>query len=225
MPGTAGSKVRIVIADDHSIVREGLRRMLAGSQVEVVGEAGSGEEALRLVAEQRPDLVLLDIRMPGMDGFTALREIKRTSPQIPVLMLTAYDDPSWLVQAVAYGAAGYLLKSLSREALVASIRAVADGDSLIAPAHLRVVIQQLGHDTSDTAAGITGDLSKLTAREGEVLALLAEGLTNQQIAHVLGVAPSTIKPHVENVMLKLGASDRTQAAVMAVKAGITRPSA
>jgi DNA-binding NarL/FixJ family response regulator len=222
VPPNRTDQIRVVIADDHFIVRDGLRRMLAGTPVVVEAEAATGDQAVELVRKLAPDIVLLDIRMPGMDGFTALREIKRFSPQTPVLMLTAYDDPSWLVQAVASGAAGYLLKSLSQDALVTSIRAVADGDSLIAPAQLRLLIQQLGHEALDTTAAIVGDISKLTARESEVLALIAEGLTNQQIAHMLSVAPSTIKTHVENVMIKLGASDRTQAAVMAVKAGVAR---
>jgi DNA-binding NarL/FixJ family response regulator len=214
--------IRVIVADDHSVVREGLRRMFEGTTVSVVGEARTGSEAVEATTRLKPDVVLLDIRMPDVDGLAALREIKRLQPQIPVVMLTAYDDPAWLVQALAYGAAGYLLKSLSREALVVSVETVARGDALLSPAHLKSVIRELGAVVADAAGPLVGDLSRLTAREGEVLALLTEGLTNEQIASVLHIASSTVKTHVESVMIKLGASDRTQAAVMAARAGITR---
>ncbi len=214
--------IRLLIADDHAIVREGLRRMLSGTEILVAAEAATGSEAVELARRLEPDVVLLDIRMPDMDGIAALREIKRESPQIPVVMLTAYDDPTWLVQAVAFGAAGYLLKSLEPAELAASIRGVVTGDALISPCDLATIIQHLGTEQSEITEPLTGDLSKLTSRECEVLALLVEGLTNHQIADVLGVAASTIKTHVQNVMLKLGASDRTQAAVFAVRAGVGR---
>jgi DNA-binding NarL/FixJ family response regulator len=214
--------IRLLIADDHAIVREGLRRMLGGTEILVAAEAATGSEAVELARRLEPDVVLLDIRMPDMDGIAALREIKRERPQIPVVMLTAYDDPTWLVQAVAFGAAGYLLKSLEPAELAASIRGVVTGDALISPCDLAAIIQHLGTEQSEITEPLTGDLSKLTSRECEVLALLVEGLTNHQIADVLGVAASTIKTHVQNVMLKLGASDRTQAAVFAVRAGVGR---
>lgn len=213
--------IRLVIADDHAIVREGLRRMLTGTEIIVAAEAQTGSEAVALVRQLNPDVVLLDIRMPDMDGIGALREIKRERPQIPVVMLTAYDDPTWLVQAVAYGAAGYLLKSMDARDLAKAIRGVVSGDALISQEDLAAIIQHLGSGAGEATAPLTGDISKLTSRECEVLALLVEGLTNHQIADVLGVAASTIKTHVQNVMLKLGASDRTQAAVIAVRAGIT----
>jgi DNA-binding NarL/FixJ family response regulator len=214
--------IRLIIADDHSLIREGLRRILAGTELDIVGEAGTGSQAVQLAHRLEPDVVLLDIRMPDMDGLAALREIKRQQPRLPVIMLTAYDEPAWLVQAISYGAAGYLLKTMARDDLVAAIKAVASGDGLLDPSHLSSVVRQLGSETVEPTNPIVGDLNELTAREREVLALVAEGLTNQQIAEVLGVAPSTIKSHVQNVMLKLGASDRTQAAVMAVKAKIAR---
>jgi len=219
---TDPGKIRLVVADDHSLIREGLRRILSATELEVVGEASTGSHAVRQVAKLDPDVVLLDIRMPDMDGLAALREIKRLKPQIPVIMLTAYDEPAWLVQAIGYGAAGYLMKTMARDDLVAAIKAVASGDGLLDPAHLSTIVRQLGSETVEPTNPIVGDVNQLTAREREVLALVAEGLTNQQIAEVLGVAPSTIKSHVQNVMLKLGASDRTQAAVMAVKAKIVR---
>jgi len=213
--------IRLVIADDHAIVREGLRRMLTGTEIIVAAEAQTGSEAVVLARQLNPDVVLLDIRMPDMDGIGALREIKRERPQIPVVMLTAYDDPTWLVQAVAYGAAGYLLKSMDARDLAKAIRGVVNGDALISQEDLAAIIQHLGSGAGEVTAPLTGDISKLTSRECEVLALLVEGLTNHQIADVLGVAASTVKTHVQNVMLKLGASDRTQAAVIAVRAGIT----
>jgi len=213
--------IRLVIADDHAIVREGLRRMLTGTEIIVAAEAQTGSEAVVLARQLNPDVVLLDIRMPDMDGIGALREIKRERPQIPVVMLTAYDDPTWLVQAVAYGAAGYLLKSMDARDLAKAIRGVVNGDALISQEDLAAIIQHLGSGAGEVTAPLTGDISKLTSRECEVLALLVDGLTNHQIADVLGVAASTVKTHVQNVMLKLGASDRTQAAVIAVRAGIT----
>jgi DNA-binding NarL/FixJ family response regulator len=215
-------RIRLVVADDHPLIREGLRRTLAGSALSIEGEAATGSQAIELVRELEPDVVLLDIRMPHMDGLTALREIKREKPHIPVVMLTAYDDPAWLVQAIAYGAAGYLLKTMARDDLVAAIKAVVNGDELMDSARLSSIVQQLGSETAEPTTPLLGDVNALTAREKEVLALVAEGLTNQQIATVLSVAPSTIKSHVQSVMLKLGASDRTQAAVMAVKARIGR---
>jgi len=196
--------------------------MLAGSGVMVEGEAATGTQAVALTRQLRPDVVLLDVRMPDMDGLSALREIKRDHPQVPVLMLTAYENPAWLLQAIAFGAAGYLLKSTSRKDLVASLQAVVNGDALIRAEDLAAVIQALGAETRNVAMALTGEVGRLTAREGEVLALVVEGLTNHQIAEVLSVAPSTIKTHVQNVILKLGASDRTQAAVIAVKAGLVR---
>ena len=164
----------------------------------------------------------MDIRMPDMDGLTALREIKRRHPHIPVVMLTAYDEPAWLVQAIAYGAAGYLIKTMPREELIAAVKAVVSGDGLIDPAKLSSIVRELGSETVEPTMPLLADVNALTEREREVLALVAEGLTNQQIAEILYVAPSTVKSHVQNVMLKLGASDRTQAAVMAVKAKLTR---
>ncbi len=214
--------IRLVVADDHPLIREGLRRTLAGSGLSIEGDAATGSDAVNVVDEVQPDVVLLDIRMPDMDGLAALREIKRRYPQIPVVMLTAYDEPAWLVQAIAYGAAGYLLKTMPRDDLVSAIKAVVSGDGLIDPARLSSLVRELGSETVEPTMPVLRDVNALTEREREVLALVAEGLTNQQIAEVLHVAPSTIKSHVQNVMLKLGASDRTQAAVMAVKARITR---
>jgi DNA-binding NarL/FixJ family response regulator len=212
--------IRLVVADDHPLVREGLVRVLAGTGLVVEGQAATGSQAVELVRKLDPDVVLLDIRMPDMDGLAALREIKREKPHTPIIMLTAYDEPAWLVQAIAYGAAGYLLKTMARDDLVASIKAVLGGDGLMDPARLSSVVQQLGSETVEPTNPLLGDVNELTGREKEVLALVTEGLTNQQIAEVLGVAASTIKSHVQNVILKLGASDRTQAAVMAVKAKI-----
>jgi DNA-binding NarL/FixJ family response regulator len=210
--------IRLVVADDHPLVRDGLGRILTGTGLVIVGEAATGSQAVEVVRKIDPDVVLLDIRMPDMDGLAALREIKRENPEIPVIMLTAYDEPAWLVQAIAYGAAGYLLKTMARDDLVASIKAVISGDGLMDPARLSSIVQRLGTETVEPTSALVGDVDALTAREKEVLALVTEGLTNQQIAEVLGVAASTIKSHVQNVILKLGASDRTQAAVMAVKA-------
>jgi len=210
--------IRVAIADDHPLVRRGLSRVLAASGVVVTGEASTGSEAVELVRQSDPDVVLLDVRMPDVDGLVALREIKRECPSVRVIMVTAYDEPTWLVQAIAYGAAGYLPKTMAPEELIAAVKTVMRGEEITDPAHLAAIIQQLGSEMAKATLPLVGDLNRVTPRESEVLALVAEGLTNQQIAGLLGIAASTVKSHVDSLITKLGAANRTQAAVMAAKA-------
>jgi DNA-binding NarL/FixJ family response regulator len=191
--------------------------MLNGSEFEVIGEASSGKEALPLVRKTRPRLVLLDIRMAGGDGLDALQGIKAESPETAVIMLTTYDNPTYLARAVAGGAAGYLLKGIDRAELLAALRAVADGEMLLKR-----------QDLVRSLEGVTDPIVQvkliepLTAREREVLRLVATGINNREIAAVLLIGESTVKTHVEHIVGKLGVSDRVQAAVWAVRQGLTR---
>lgn len=212
--------VRIVLVDDHAISRAGVRVLLEDTEFVVVGEAASGSEALEVVRRTAPRIVLLDIRMSGGDGLNALVALKRADPRVAVLMLTTYDDPALVARAVAGGAAGYLLKGVDREQLVAALRAVAGGELLLKPEDLRHTLQGV----VPRSAPVDGPFEPLTPREEEVLRLLATGLSNREIAARLFVAESTVKTHVQNLMGKLGVSDRVQAAVWAARHGLCPPS-
>lgn len=210
--------IRILLVDDQSIVREGLRAMLSlEPDMLVVGEARDGSQAVRLVKELSPDIVLMDVRMPGMDGLTALEQLKAVAPKSSVIMLTLYDDPNYLLRAVSAGAAGYILKDVSREELVRAVRVTAEGGAIIAPSMLPSLLRQIERTL---AAPGPMSVEKLSARELEVLRLIAEGYTNQEIAEKLILSPTTVKTHVQNILQKLGVSDRTQAAVYAVRCGL-----
>jgi DNA-binding NarL/FixJ family response regulator len=213
--------IRVLIVDDQAIVREGIKSMLAmEADVAVIGEAANGLEALQRVATDPPDVVLMDVRMPEMDGLTALERLKALAPRTSVLMMTLYDDPDYLLRAVSSGAAGYLLKDSSRDELLRALRITAEGGATIAPSLLPELLKRLsrpGAEGPDRACEYEGLLSD---RERQVLALIAEGLTNQEIAERLVVSPTTIKTHVQNILQKLDVSDRTQAAVYAVRCGL-----
>ena len=214
--------IRVVIVDDQAIVRQGLRAMLeAEADIAVVGEAEGGQQALKLVRELTPDIVLMDVRMPGMDGLTALEQVKNSVPKTSVIMVTLYDNPEYLFRAVALGAAGYVLKDSSRAELLRAIRVTLEGGAIIAPALMPQLLREVGrlkYPLVNNPAPALAD--KLSPRETEVLKLIAEGLTNQEIADKLIVSPTTIKTHVQNILQKLDASDRTQAAVCAVRSGL-----
>lgn len=217
------SPIRVLIVDDHPVVREGLRSMLAAGGVEVVGEAGSGSEALTLIRELSPQVVLMDVRMPDMDGFSAMAAMKRQSLAASVIVLTTYNNMQYLIRSVIYGAAGYFLKGISRRELLEAIRAVAAGESLLKVHHLRAVIDRLMKEDAQTAPLAVAKMGALTPREREVLGLIVQGLTNKQIAQILAVSPATVRTHVQNIIAKLGVSDRTQAAVWAVRSGMAGP--
>lgn len=213
-----GKRVSVVLVDDHAIWRGGVRSMLDDTEFQVVGEASSGREALQVIRQTRPRIVLLDIRMAGGDGLDALMAIKQEHPQTAVLMLTTYDNPTYMARAVAGGAAGYLLKGIDREELLKALRDVAEGEMLL-------TAQDLVHSLrgiSEQAAGASDLIEPLTEREQEVLRLLATGLNNRDIAALLYVAESTVKTHVEHIIGKLGVSDRVQAAVWAARHGLTQ---
>ncbi|XVV08567.1 response regulator [Actinoplanes sp. CA-131856] len=201
--------IRVLIVDDHPAVRRGLRTFLElAGDLEVVGEAADGPTALDLIAETGPEVVLLDMVLPGMDGVEVLRELRRRDLPARVLVVTSFTDRARLVPAVRAGARGYLSKDVDPNALVAAVRSVAAGHLLLEP---------------DVAAGLLGAPAEepaLTARERDVLALLAEGRSNREIARALVVAEKTVKTHVSSILLKLGLADRTQAALHAVRNGL-----
>jgi DNA-binding NarL/FixJ family response regulator len=206
------NKIRLLIADDHEVARSGLKSLLAGTDVKVVAEASTGAAAVKCALENDVDVALLDIRMPDGDGLTALGRIKLDKPNLPILILSTFDNPTYVARAVALGAAGYLLKGCTREALLAAINAAANGGSAWTRDELRRVTGALA--TPRLAADVE---VPLTQRESEVLKQLALGLTNNEIARSLGISYETVKEHVQHILRKIGVSDRTQAAVWAVR--------
>lgn len=207
-------KISVLIADDHPMVRQGLRVFLElQPDIEVVGEAADGAQAARLAQELRPDVVLLDLVMPGTDGVTAIELMAEAAVQSKVLIVTSFGEHRTVVPAIRAGARGYVSKEVEPSALAAAIRAVAAGHVLLGP---EVAAALLSADTSHTAAGGGAD-PQLTAREREVLDLIARGRSNREIARALTVSEKTVKTHVSSVLMKLGVADRTQAALWAVR--------
>lgn len=206
---------KLLIADDHEVVRSGLKTLLAGSDIKIVAEASSGEQAIKLSLKHEPDVVLLDIRMPDGDGLNALGRIKLDRPNMPILMLSTYDNPTYVARAVALGASGFLLKGVTREKLIEAIHAAGAGQSVWTRDELRRVTGALA------TPRLTADVEvPLTQRESEVLRQLAFGLTNKEIALALHISYETVKEHVQHILRKIGVSDRTQAAVWAVRKGL-----
>ena len=213
--------IRILLVDDQAIVREGLRAMLGVEpDMEIVGEAASGREALTLVPRLRPDIVLMDVRMPDLDGLATLERLKRADPDTAVIMVSLYDDADYLYRAVSAGAAGYILKEASRTELVRAVRATAQGGSIISPGMLRELLDRMSALMSPTSCPPPSAELALTPRETEVLQQVALGKTNQEIAAELIVSATTVKTHIQNILQKLNVSDRTQAAVVALRCGL-----
>ena len=207
--------IRVLIADDHAVVREGLRAFLAlQDDVEVVGEAADGEEAVQAVVRLEPDVALVDLVMPRVDGIEAIGRIRAERPQTRVIVLTSFVDEDKMLPAVRAGAVGYLLKDVAPQDLVSAIRTVHGGGTLLHP----TVVEELVREVSREGGAATPN--PLTAREREVLALIARGRANKAIAFELGVAEKTVKTHVSNILGKLGLTDRTQAALYAVREGL-----
>jgi DNA-binding NarL/FixJ family response regulator len=204
--------IKILIADDHEVVRTGLRAMLEKSDIRVIAEASDGNAAFKLAKKHRPNLVLLDVRMPVGDGLNCLGRLRLDLPEIPVVMFSAYDNPTYIARSVALGASGYILKSASRDKIMNAIRAAAGGDSIWSKEDLRRVTGALA-----VPSVVSDNDVQLTKREGEVLKQLALGLTNKEIAHSLGISYETVKEHVQHILQKLVVTDRTQAAVWAVR--------
>jgi DNA-binding NarL/FixJ family response regulator len=217
--------IRILIADDQALVRAGFRMILeAEEDLEVVGEATDGQEAVDMVRQLSPDVVLMDIRMPNLDGLEATRQVVQLGDGEParVLMLTTFDLNEYVYEALRAGASGFLLKDVPAEQLVAGIRVVASGDALLAPSITRRLIQEFAR-SSPAPAEPPPALEELTAREMEVFKLIARGLSNAEIAQELVVSDTTVKTHVARVLMKLGLRDRVQAVVLAYESGLVAP--
>jgi DNA-binding NarL/FixJ family response regulator len=217
--------IRVLIADDQTLVRAGFRMVVeARDDLDVVGEAADGAEAVALAAELHPDVVLMDVRMPVMDGIEATRRITALDGERRprILILTTFDLDQYVYDALRAGAAGFLLKDVPPQELVAGIRTVAGGEALLAPSVTRRLIERFVGLPAPRRAD-PGVLAELSAREQEVLRLLARGLSNQQIADTLVVSTTTVKSHVARVLMKLGLHDRTQAVVLAYETGFVTP--
>jgi len=209
---------RLVIADDHELVRAGLRAMLTGQRgLELVGEAANGQEALTLCRRLQPDLALIDVRMPELDGLATCRAIKQECPATSVILITIHEKPEYLLEALKAGVAGYVFKDISQRELISTIGRVLHGESIL---DKELMIRVLGHLANEAPHQAEQPPVRLSPREREVLQLLAQGLTNREIANQLVVSVSTVKIHVEHILTKLGVSDRTQAAVRAIELGL-----
>ncbi len=216
--------IRVLVVDDHPLVREGIRAMLeSADDIEVVGEAGDGAEAVTWAAQHDVDVALMNLHMPNLDGLEATKQIKAQRPETAVVVLTAYDDDARVVDAVQVGASGYLLKEASRDLLIYTIRAACSGGTLIKSSILRQAIEELVGTNGRRRLSLTPNgcaCEELTKRQREVLVLMAEGLTNKEIGRALAIADDTAKKHVQSIVGKLGASDRTHAVMRAARAGL-----
>lgn len=219
--------IRVVVSDDHPVVRQGLRTFLEARGFDVVGEAGDGEAAVRAVREAGPDVLLTDLVMPGVDGIAAIRRLRADGPPVGILVLTSFSGADQVIPAIQAGADGYLLKDAGPAALEDAIRAVHRGEPMLAPEAAAVVMARVAGEALGSAPGPEGtdhpDLARLTAREREVLAGLGRGLSNRALAAELFVSEKTVKTHVSSVLAKLRLVDRTQAALFAVRVGIADP--
>ncbi len=208
--------IKVLVADDHEVVRTGLARLLEGSDITIVAEAENGEQAVEQTAKHAPDVVLMDIRMPEGDGLSALEKIRQANPDVRIVMLSTYDNPTYVARSVALGAADYVLKDSGRDELIGAITRAAAGESPSEDSILRRIKETMGRrrDRMDR------NEIPLTNRELQVLRHVALGLSNREIGRSLGISIETVKEHVQNILRKIDASDRTQAAVWAIKKGL-----
>jgi len=210
--------MKIIICDDQSIVRDGLEMLLKlEPDMQVVGTAGDGASAVELAAQKKPDMVLMDLKMPVMSGVEATRRIRAQFPEIKVLVLTTYADDEWVFDAIQAGASGYLLKDTPRDEVIKAIRGTAEGKTYVDPSVAGKVLRQVSSHRTQPPSNITADL---TEREIEVLRLIAKGSSNKDISEQLFLSEGTIRNHVSAILAKLGVSDRTQAAVIAIQHGL-----
>jgi len=214
---------RVLLADDEDLMRAGLVELLtADPQIEVVGQASTGRQAVEQARRLAPDVVLMDVRMPDLDGIAATRELLRVAPEVKVLILTTFEQDDYVFGALRAGASGFLLKRTRPEELIAAVHTIASGDSLLSPSVTRRVIDRMAQQPAPELAD-PAKLQKLTAREREVLGLIARGLSNREIAAALVVEESTIRTHVKRILMKLDLRDRVQAVIFAYETGINRP--
>ncbi|GGZ26385.1 response regulator [Streptomyces poonensis] len=228
MTAPAEEAPRVLIADDQELVRTGFRLILTARGIDVVGEAADGAEAVAAVRRLRPDVVLMDIRMPVMDGLEAARRILAQAPDCRVIMLTTFDLDSYVYDALSAGASGFLLKDVTAEHLAAAVRLVDTGDALLAPSITRRLVERFASVTHEPAgsggtAPVHRDLAALTPREREVLTLMGKGLSNTELARALTLSEATVKTHVARIFAKLSLRDRAQAVVLAYETGLVSP--
>ncbi|QRX92346.1 MULTISPECIES: response regulator [Streptomyces] len=219
----AGSAIRVLLADDEQMIRHGVRLILRHAEgIDVVGEAANGAEAVQLAAEHRPDVVLLDIRMPVLDGLAAIDRLCALDPAPQVVMLTTFGDEENVLRALAAGATGFLLKDEGPQELISAVRSAAAGDAVLSPGVTGTVIQRMlrGGAASAVITGPDQRLASLTAREREVLTMLGEGLSNLEISKRLGIGVGTVKSHVRSILDKTDSNSRVQAALLAHQAGL-----
>ncbi|MEU1404945.1 response regulator transcription factor [Streptomyces sp. NPDC005728] len=216
---------RVLIADDQTLIRTGFRLILTARGIEVAGEAADGVEAVAAARELAPDVVLMDIRMPTMDGLEATRRILEQSPDCRVLMLTTFDLDRYVYTALSLGASGFLLKDVTPEHLAAAVRLVGTGDALLAPQITRRLVERYAAEAERSEQAVPADLAALTPREREVLTLMGRGLSNTELAAELILSEATVKSHVARIFAKLGLRDRAQAVVVAYETGLVRPGA
>jgi DNA-binding NarL/FixJ family response regulator len=216
-------RVRVLLVDDDDLMRAGLKAVLSSDEtIEVVGEAGDGRGAVQKAGTLTPDVVLMDVRMPDLDGISATREVLAVSPAVKVAILTTFEQDDYIFGALSAGASGFLLKRTTPEELIAAIHTIAAGDSLLSPSVTRRVIERMaGQAVADSSA--RERLDELTAREREVLELIARGLSNSEIATAFVIEPSTVKTHVKRILMKLRLRDRVQAVIFAYESGLTKP--
>jgi DNA-binding NarL/FixJ family response regulator len=216
------SPVRVLLVEDDDLMRAGLKAVLSSDEgIDVVGEAGDGRAAVTDARKMRPDVVLMDVRMPGLDGISATREILAVSPEVKVAVLTTFEQDDYIFGALSAGASGFLLKRTKPEELITAIHTIAEGDSLLSPSVTRRVIERMaGQPVPDDSAGRRLDL--LTPRERQVLELIARGLSNGEIAAEFVIEESTVKTHVKRILMKLHLRDRVQAVIFAYESGLTQ---
>ncbi|ERN52414.1 LuxR family transcriptional regulator [Alkalihalophilus marmarensis DSM 21297] len=210
--------IKVIIVDDHQMVRRGLRFFLATqSDLEIVGEAANGEEAVKLVQTVKPDVVLMDIVMPVMGGIEATKQLIKANPELKILVLTSFSDQDYVIPALKAGASGYQLKDIDPEELAETIRALHAGESKVHSKVMKYVLTRISHKEDEEEAKV----KRLTKREKEVLIELAKGRSNKELADVLHITEKTVKTHISNILSKLELSDRTQAALFAMRMGLT----
>jgi len=217
------TSIRVLLVDDDDLMRAGLRSVLSSDEtIEVVGEAGDGRAAIERVRELRPDVVLMDVRMPNLDGIAATREALAARAETKVVILTTFEEDDYIFGALSAGASGFLLKRSSPKALIGALHSVATGDSLLSPSVTRRVIERMAKQPAPETSS-SERLEELTPREREVLELVARGLSNSEIASALVIEESTVKTHVKRILMKLRLRDRVQAVIFAYESGLTRP--